>query len=108
VQKTLDRSELKQQDGVVITLYNHEMWQQFGEPLQMSKFESCAKAWAGALENQIEANIAALAGSLQTKLILPAGNVFEFKSLNVDDKGHVYSLITYKTPTETEILQGSS
>lgn len=31
-----------------------------------------------------------------SKLILPAGNVFEFKSLNTDSEGHVYTLITYK------------
>lgn len=87
-------------DGVIIQLSNHEMFKQYGTALGMEHFAAAGKQWASDLEKQIEANMAKLADSLMTKLILPAGNVFEFKTLNADDHGHVYSLINYKTPTE--------
>jgi len=87
----------RNEDGVVIDLSNHEMFKEFGTSKGMDKFAQPAKQWASDFESRLEANMAALASSLQTKLILPAGNVFEFKSLNTDAKGHVYSMISYKT-----------
>jgi hypothetical protein len=87
-------------DGVVIELTDLAMFSQYGTPKGMDRFAKPANQWASNLETKLEEDMAALASTLQTKLILPAGNVFEFKSLNMDDEGHVYSLITYKTPTD--------
>lgn len=93
-------------DGVVIELSNHEMFKEFGTPKGMDGFAKPAQQWASGFEKRLEANMAALASSLQTKLILPAGNVFEFKSLNTDSEGHVYSLITYKTQKVSQFTPG--
>jgi hypothetical protein len=87
-------------DGVIIKLTDLAMFSQYGTPKGMDSFAKPANQWASNFETKLEENMAALASTLQTKLILPAGNVFEFKSLNMDDEGHVYSLITYKTPTD--------
>lgn len=95
-EKMTSLSNRRKEDGVIVELSNHEMFKEFGTPKGMDGFAKPAHQWASAFERSIEANMAALASSLQTKLILPAGNVFEFKSLNTDSDGHVYSLITYK------------
>lgn len=104
VQKMDDLSNRMTEDGVIIDLKNHEMFQEFGTSKGMDRFAKPANQWASSFETRLESNMAALASSLMTKLILPAGNVFEFKSLNTDDEGHVYSLISYKTPTDVSRL----
>ncbi|CCC14339.1 hypothetical protein SMACR_08926 [Sordaria macrospora] len=95
-EKMTSLSNRRKEDGVIVELSNHEMFKEFGTPKGMDGFAKPAHQWASGFERSLEANMAALASSLQTKLILPAGNVFEFKSLNTDSDGHVYSLITYK------------
>ncbi|EGO53343.1 hypothetical protein NEUTE1DRAFT_126670 [Neurospora tetrasperma FGSC 2508] len=96
VEKMRNLNERSKEDGVIVELSNHEMFKEFGTPKGMDGFAKPAHQWASGFESSLEASMAALASSLQTKLILPAGNVFEFKSLNTDSEGHVYSLITYK------------
>ena len=109
VQKLQSMNEQSKDDGVVIELSNHEMFKEFGTGKGMDKFAEPAKQWASDFESRLEASMAALASSLQTKLILPAGNVFEFKSLNTDSEGHVYTLITYKMTDEiSQIIPGQN
>ncbi|EEU33900.1 uncharacterized protein NECHADRAFT_55608 [Fusarium vanettenii 77-13-4] len=103
-QKMTDLSKRMKGDGVIIDLENHDMFKEFGTSKGMDRFAKPANQWASNFESRMESNMAALASSLMTKLILPAGNVFEFKSLNTDDEGHVYSLISYKTPTDVSKL----
>ncbi|KAF4339115.1 hypothetical protein FBEOM_6933 [Fusarium beomiforme] len=93
VEKQSNLSQRMSGDGVIMELTNH------GTSKGMELFAKPAQQWVSVLETNLKDNMAALASSLSTKLILPAGNVFEFKSLNTDWDGHVYSLITYKTPT---------
>lgn len=87
-------------DGMKIELINHEMWKQFGETMEMEKFKDVAAAWGGEAVKKTQDTVDALTKGLQNTLILPAGNVFEFKQLNADPRGHVYTLVTYKTPTD--------
>ncbi|PSR81475.1 hypothetical protein BD289DRAFT_40162 [Coniella lustricola] len=102
VEKLRNLSERMNEDGVIIELSNHAMFKEFGTSKGMDNFAQPATQWAEGFENTLESNMAALASSLATKLILPAGNVFEFKSLNTDSQGHVYTLITYKEAAGVE------
>lgn len=88
-----------EEDGVVIELANHELFKEFGTSKGMDGFAKPAKQWASGFEKILESRVAALASSLASKLILPAGEIYEFKSLNTDKDGHVYSLLSYKTST---------
>ncbi|XP_014550204.1 hypothetical protein COCVIDRAFT_71735, partial [Bipolaris victoriae FI3] len=87
VQKMVDLSKRMQGDGVIIDLENHDMFKEFGTSKGMDGFAKPANQWASSFESRLETTMAALASSLMTKLILPAGNVFEFKSLNTDTEG---------------------
>lgn len=87
------------EDGVVIQLANHELFKQFGTSKGMDGFAKPAKQWASGFEKVLESHIATLASSLASKVILPAGEIYEFKSLNTDEHGHVHSLLSYKTLT---------
>jgi hypothetical protein len=40
--------------------------------------------------------------TLQTKIIMPAGNVFQFKGLNVDGQGNVYCPVDYSSVLKGE------
>lgn len=93
----------KDEDGVLIQLANHELFKQFGTSKGMDgfakPFAKPAKQWAFGFEKVLESHMATLASSLASKVILPAGEIYEFKSLNTDEHGHVYSLLSYKTST---------
>ena len=41
---------------------------------------------------------------ISTKIIMPAGDVFLFDGLNTDDKGNLYSGITYSTISSDEFV----
>ncbi|KAI8710946.1 hypothetical protein NCS52_01523500 [Fusarium sp. LHS14.1] len=82
-QKMTDLSRRIKGYGVIIDLENHDMFKEFGTSKGMDRFAKPANQWASNFESRLESNMAALASSLMTKLILPAGNVFEFKSLSL-------------------------
>ena len=102
VHKKLPEPQRVTGDGMIIELANYEMFKQFGDELEMEKFKNVAAAWGNNLVQQIQAAVDALTEGLQNTLILPAGDVFEFKQLNTDPSGHAYTLITYKTPSRLE------
>ena len=48
----------------------------------------------------IENGMKGIFDSLKTTVILPAGNVFTFKTTDTDGAGHLYTGLTYRPPTE--------
>lgn len=104
VNKFSDERHLKKQDGVIIRILNHEKFGAINAGVGMESFVEGATMWASALEKDYTDTLGELASTLRSRLILPAGDVFEYKGLDVDDAGHAYALITYKTPMKSEVV----
>ena len=69
----------------------------------MMQFARSSRSWCKDWTGQTQASVGKLSEGLHTKLILPAGNGFEFKGLNVNDRVHAYTTISYKTQTRAKL-----
>ncbi|KAF2133763.1 hypothetical protein P153DRAFT_380945 [Dothidotthia symphoricarpi CBS 119687] len=60
-----------------------------------------AKDWYGNQNLEIENAVENVLKSIKNAVIMPAGNVLQFKGLDCDEEGNVYSTVDYQTLTPT-------
>jgi len=92
-------------DGCQMWIENHHTFMVFGKKEEMAKFEGGAKAWYDYHDDELQAGIDNILGSLKGAVIMPAGNVLTFAGLDCDDQGHVYSHIDYMTLSDVKLIK---
>jgi len=68
----------------------------------LAEHQAVISSWVDPDVKNISDAFNRVAAELNAKVIMPAGNVFSFKGLNVDDKGNLFSGIVYNSLTNGE------
>ncbi|KAF8244094.1 hypothetical protein K440DRAFT_489096, partial [Wilcoxina mikolae CBS 423.85] len=84
------------ESGVLIHLTNHNTFKALGNVFELMNFGKSAGSWCKFSTEALNKSLNKIMDDLKTTIIMPAGNVFEFSGIDVDEAGHVYTRINYK------------